>query len=79
MARSAFGGIRGYLDASEETINIFRLPEHTRRLMNSARMLRANLDLDADGLGGVIQELVSRNNPKSNVYIRPLVYKAGWS
>jgi branched-chain amino acid aminotransferase len=73
----AFGGIRGYLDASEETVNIFRLPEHTRRLMNSGRMLRANLKLDASGLAGAIQELVSRNNPKSDVYIRPFIYKAG--
>lgn len=73
----AFGGIRGYLDVSEETINIFRLYDHTRRLMNSGRMLRASLNLDADGLADVIQELVSRNNPKSNVYIRPFIYKAG--
>jgi branched-chain amino acid aminotransferase len=73
----AFGGIRGYLDVSEETINIFRLPDHTRRLMSSGRILRATLDLDADGLAGVIQELVARNNPKSNVYIRPFIYKAG--
>lgn len=73
----AFGGIRGYLDVSEETINIFRLPDHTRRLMNSGRILRSKLDLDADGLANVIQELVARNNPKSNVYIRPFIYKAG--
>jgi branched-chain amino acid aminotransferase len=73
----AFAGIRGYLDVSEESINVFRLPDHTRRLMNSARMLRAELDLDADGVAGVIQELVSRNNPRSNVYIRPFIYKAG--
>ncbi|HUG17101.1 MAG TPA: branched-chain amino acid transaminase [Thermomicrobiales bacterium] len=73
----AFGGIRGYLDVSEETINIFRLPDHTRRLMNSGRILRARLELDASGLAAVIQELVARNNPKSNVYIRPFIYKAG--
>lgn len=73
----AFGGIRGYLDVSQETINIFRLPDHCKRLMNSARMLRAELDLNADTLGQVLQELVSRNNPTSNVYIRPFIYKAG--
>jgi branched-chain amino acid aminotransferase len=73
----AFGGIRGYLDVSEETINIFRLPDHTRRLMNSGRMLRAEVRLDANDLGDVIQELVSRNNPKANIYIRPFIYKAG--
>lgn len=73
----AFGGIRGYIDSSEETINIFRLPDHCRRLMNSSRILRAELDLDADTLGQILQELVSRNNPKGNVYIRPFIYKAG--
>ncbi len=73
----AFGGIRGYIDVSHETINIFRLPDHCRRLMNSARMLRAELDLDADKLGQILQELVSRNNPAGNVYIRPFIYKAG--
>jgi len=73
----AFGGIRGYLDASEETINIFRLRDHTRRLMSSGRILRAELSLDADGTADVISELVSRNNPKTDVYIRPFIYKAG--
>lgn len=73
----AFGGIRGYLDVSEETINIFRLPDHTQRLMNSGRILRSSLDIDAAGLSAVIQELVARNNPRSNVYIRPFIYKAG--
>jgi branched-chain amino acid aminotransferase len=73
----AFGGIRGYLDVSEESINIFRLPDHTRRLMNSSRMLRANLKVDADSLGTVIQDLVAQNNPRSNIYIRPFIYKAG--
>lgn len=73
----AFGGIRGYLDVSGETINIFRLPDHTRRLMNSARILRSELALDADGLARVIQDLVARNNPRTNIYIRPFIYKAG--
>jgi branched-chain amino acid aminotransferase len=73
----AFGGIRGYLDASEETINIFRLRDHTRRLMNSGRILRSELEIDADGVADVVSELVSRNNPKTDVYIRPFIYKAG--
>lgn len=73
----AFGGIRGYQDATGETVNIFRLPEHTRRLMNSARLLRAELKVDADGLAQVLQDLVVKNNPQSDIYIRPFVYKSG--
>lgn len=74
---AAFGGIRGYLDKSGETINIFRLRDHTKRLMNSARLLRSNLPVDAEGFAKVIEELVARNNPKTNVYIRPYIYKSG--
>lgn len=73
----AFAGIRGYQDANGETVNIFRLPEHSRRLMNSARLLRAELDLDADGFADMVQQLVLKNNPQSDIYIRPFVYKAG--
>lgn len=73
----AFGGIRGYLDQSGETINIFRLRDHTRRLMNSARLLRANLPVDFEGFAQIIEGLVSRNNPHTNVYIRPYIYKSG--
>ena len=36
----AFAGIRGYLDADGESINIFRLPDHSARLLNSAKLLR---------------------------------------
>jgi branched-chain amino acid aminotransferase len=73
----AFGGIRGYMDANGETINIFRLPQHCRRLMNSARLLRSKLNVDADSLAQVIQDLVLKNNPQSDIYIRPFIYKAG--
>ncbi len=72
----AFAGIRGYLDASGETLNIFRLNDHTRRLMDSARFLRAELAVDADGAADIIQELVLKNNPQSDIYIRPFVYKS---
>lgn len=72
----AFAGIRGYLDATGETINIFRLDEHTRRLMDSAKLIRADLSVDAQSLIGVIEELTLKNNPKSDIYIRPFVYKS---
>jgi branched-chain amino acid aminotransferase len=71
-----FGGIRGYLDRDSETINLFRLPDHTRRLMQSARFLRAELPYDAERVAEVIIELVKRNAPQFDIYIRPFIYKA---
>jgi branched-chain amino acid aminotransferase len=71
----AFAGIRGYLDADGETINIFRLKDHTARMLNSAKLLRAELPYDRDSLADVITSLVEKNAPTGDVYIRPFIYK----
>lgn len=71
----AFAGIRGYLDDDGKTINIFRLPDHAQRLLSSARLLRAQLPFDRDSLAATIVALVERNAPRSDVYLRPFVYK----
>jgi branched-chain amino acid aminotransferase len=72
----AFAGIRGYLDADGETINIFRLPEHAARLLNSAKLIRATLPFTRETLAETIVELVEKNAPTGDVYIRPFVYKS---
>jgi branched-chain amino acid aminotransferase len=72
----AFAGIRGYLDHDGETINIFRLIDHTTRLLNSGRLLRAELPYTPESLAEVIGSLVARNAPSGDVYIRPFIYKS---
>jgi branched-chain amino acid aminotransferase len=72
----AFAGIRGYLDQDGETINIFRLPEHAARLLNSAKLLRATLPFTRESLAQTIVDLVEANAPTGDVYIRPFVYKS---
>ena len=72
----AFAGIRGYMDATGESINIIRLADHTKRLMDSARLLRADLKLDANGVAQVIEELTLKNNPQTDLYMRPFIYKS---
>lgn len=72
-----FAGIRGYLDHDGTSINIFRLPEHTRRLVQSGMILRAELPYGPDEIGQIIVDLVKKNAPKQNVYLRPFIYKAG--
>ena len=73
----AFAGIRGYLDADGETVNIFRLPDHAERLLQSSRLLRAELPFDRDSLAATISSLVEANAPTGDVYIRPFIYKPG--
>jgi branched-chain amino acid aminotransferase len=72
----AFAGIRGYLDQDGETINIFRLPEHAARLLNSAKLLRAKLPHTRESIAQTIVDLVEKNAPTRDVYIRPFVYKS---
>jgi branched-chain amino acid aminotransferase len=72
----AFAGIRGYLDQDGETINIFRLPEHAARLLNSAKLLRADLPFTRETLAQTITDLVEKNAPTRDVYIRPFIYKS---
>jgi branched-chain amino acid aminotransferase len=72
-----FAGIRGYLDRDGTSINIFRLPDHTRRLVQSGLIIRAELPYGPDDIGDIIVDLVRKNAPRQNVYIRPFIYKAG--
>lgn len=72
----AFAGIRGYLSEDGQTINIFRLPEHCTRLLNSAKLLRMNLPFTPETLADTIVELTKKNAPATDVYYRPFVYKS---
>ncbi|MCA9836488.1 MAG: branched-chain amino acid transaminase [Trueperaceae bacterium] len=73
-----FGGIRGYLSHDEKTINIFRLPDHCERVIQSAGLVKIQLPFDTEGLAEIFVELTKRNAPKGNVYYRPFAYKAGF-
>ena len=73
----AFAGIRGYQDKSGSAVNIFRLPDHVNRLLQSGLMIRAELPYSHDEVRQIIIDLVKKNAPDRNVYIRPLLYKAG--
>ena len=72
-----FAGIRGYLSADHEVINIFRLRDHCTRFVQSAGLLKIALPFDRDGLYDTVVELTRRNEPTGDVYYRPFAYKAG--
>ena len=71
----AFAGVRGYLDQDGGSINIFRLPEHAQRLMNSAKLLRMELPYTPDDVARIIVEVTEKNAPTGDIYIRPFLYK----
>lgn len=73
---AVFEGIRGYWNAAHEQLYIFRLHEHSERLLRSGRLLRMQIPYSATDIDGLIIELLRRENYRTNAYIRPLIYKA---
>lgn len=66
-----FEGVRAYQTPSGPAI--FRLPEHTRRLLNSAKIFQMKVPFDADTLEQAQREVVRRNQLAS-CYIRPIIW-----
>jgi branched-chain amino acid aminotransferase len=67
-----FEGIRAY--DSKRGTNVFRLPEHMRRLFDSCRVYRMNPPYDYAQLNEAVLDTIRVNGFKS-CYIRPLVYR----
>jgi len=67
----AFEGVRAY-----DTVNgtaIFRLQEHTQRLLNSGKILRMKVPFSAEQINEAQRAVVKANGLKS-AYIRPLIW-----
>lgn len=73
---AAFGGLRGYWNAEQEKLFIFRPADHYRRLLNSSKLLCMELPHTPESLTKITIELLKVDNWQQDVYIRPLVYKA---
>jgi branched-chain amino acid aminotransferase len=69
-----FEGIRGYWDAAAGRLNILFLREHVQRLERNARMLLMQSP-SVERLCEICTEIVRRNGPRRNIYLRPMVYK----
>ena len=74
---ATFEGLRGYWNAAEEQIYLFRMREHFVRLHNSARVLAIDLSYTVDELGAICREVLRRSAFRKDVYVRPIAYKSG--
>ncbi len=66
-----FEGVRAY--RTDQGPAIFRLQDHTRRLFNSAHILKMKLPFDQQTLNEA-QRLVVRENGLESAYIRPMAF-----
>jgi branched-chain amino acid aminotransferase len=71
-----FEGIRAYWSERQRRMNVFKMPEHYERMTGNALMLHMRLPHSVEELCAITVELMRRNSFRTDVYIRPLVYKA---
>lgn len=67
-----FEGTRAYM--TDKGLAVFRLKEHTRRLLDSAKICMIQSPFNQEELEKAQLETLSQNHYESNVYIRPIIY-----
>jgi branched-chain amino acid aminotransferase len=70
----AFGGIRGYWNSEEEELYVFRIRDHYRRFLDSARLLCMELPYSIEDLSRTTIELLRTEKHRTDCYVRPLAY-----
>lgn len=70
---SVFEGIRCY-EQQNGTAGVFRLPEHSARLLDSAKIYRMPLSYTADQLSSAVVDVVEANGV-TPCYIRPIAFR----
>jgi branched-chain amino acid aminotransferase len=71
-----FGGLRGYWNADEEQLYLFRPRDHFERFLQSAALIRIALPYDEAEMTRILVDLIRAEGFRENCYIRPLAYKS---
>jgi branched-chain amino acid aminotransferase len=74
-----FEGIRAYWSEDRGTLQVLKMREHYERFEKSCRLLRVDLTTTVDELCDITLEILKRNAPREDTYVRPLAYKAAES
>jgi len=70
---SVFEGVRAY--ATPSGVAIFRLRDHTQRLLDSAKIYRIHLPYSAEVINDACRQVIAANALRRGAYIRPVVFK----
>lgn len=73
---AAFGGLRGYWNAEQKKLFVFRPVDHYRRFLNSAKILAMDFKHTPESLTKITIDLLKMDGWQQDVYVRPLCYKA---
>lgn len=72
-----FEGLKGYWNDETNELYIFRLEDHSRRLIQSAKLLRIQHDYSIDTINNANLDLLKRLEYKQDLHIRQMLYVDG--
>lgn len=70
-----FEGIRGNWNPEQKAVFLFRMEDHFRRLLDSAHIMRIEIQESVEELCSITVDLVRRSGYQEDIYVRPLAYK----
>jgi branched-chain amino acid aminotransferase len=73
---AVFAGLRGYWNEQQEQMYLFRPNDHYKRFLNSARLMCMDFDHTPESLTQITVDLLRQDGYRTDVYVRPLGYKA---
>ncbi|MFC2108616.1 branched-chain-amino-acid transaminase, partial [Candidatus Bipolaricaulota bacterium] len=74
---SIFEGVKAYWNPDDEELYVFRLEEHLDRFLASIKMVRYGFEYTKSDLQQAVMSLLTANEYRRDVYIRPYVFQAG--
>lgn len=75
---NVFEGLRGYWNEEDGQLFVFRLEEHTQRLMNSIKMMRFEEKYSNEFLQSACKEVIKANDYKEDIAVRQTVFLDGF-
>jgi branched-chain amino acid aminotransferase len=73
---AVFAGLRGYWNEQQEQMYLFRPNDHYKRFLNSAKLMCMHFDHTPESLTQITIDLLRKEAYRTDVYVRPLGYKA---
>ncbi len=73
-----FEGIRGYWNAEESQLYIFKLEEHYTRMFRNFNLFHIELPISIEDACRITVELARKNEFRQDMYIRPIAYKSSY-
>jgi len=73
---ACFEGIRAYYNKDTDSLFVFRIKDHYRRFLNSAKLLFIKIPYSEKELRDLTIGLLKKNFEETDIYIRPLAYKS---